>query len=69
MYIDKNNINDGIYFDLDNTLDTSMLNPTILIFGTLFFISAGLTSILTYEEANGKEYIEVLMNMIKTVVI
>lgn len=56
MYIDKNNINDGIYFDLDNTLDRSMLNPTIVIFVTLFLIAGGLTSILTYKEANGKEH-------------
>ena len=56
MYIDKNNINDGIYFDLDNTFDSSMLNPTINIFVTLFLIACGLTSILTYEEAKGKEH-------------
>lgn len=56
MYIDKNNINDGIYFDLDNTFDSSMLNPTINIFVTLFLIACGLTSILTYEEAKGREH-------------
>lgn len=56
MYIDKNNINDGIYFDLDNTIDTSVLNPVLIIFSTLFFILAGLTCILTFEEANGREH-------------
>lgn len=56
MYIDKNNINDGIYFDLDNTIDKSVLNPVLIIFSTLFFISAGLTCILTFEKANGREH-------------
>lgn len=56
MYIDKNNINDGIYFDLDNTIDKSVLNPVLIIFSTLFFISAGLTCILTFKKANGREH-------------
>lgn len=56
MYIDKNNINDGIYFDLDNTIDKSVLNPVLIIFSTLFFISAGLTCILTFEKENGREH-------------
>lgn len=54
MYIDQNNINDGIYFDLANTIDKSVLNPVLIIFSTLFFILAGLTCILTFEEANGR---------------
>lgn len=56
MYIDKNNANDGIYFDLNNTIDRSMLNPILNIFVTLFLISGGLSCILTYEEENGKEH-------------
>lgn len=56
LYIDKTNITDEIYFDLDNTFDRSILNPVLLIFVILFFISSGLTSILTYEEINGKKY-------------
>lgn len=56
MYIDKNNINEGIYFDLNNTIDKSVLNPALTIFTTLFFISAGLTCILTFEEANGRKH-------------
>lgn len=56
MYIDKNNVNDGICFDLNDTIDRSMLNPIINIFVTLFLISGGLTCILTYEEENRKEH-------------
>ena len=57
MYIDKNNVNDGIYIELDHTSSgISLLNPVLYIFVTLFFISAGLTSILTYEEENGREH-------------
>ena len=56
LYIDKTNITDGIYFDLDNSFDRGILNPISLIFVILFFISSGLTSILTYEEINGKKY-------------
>ena len=56
LYIDKTNITDGIYFDLNNSFDQSILNPILLIFVILFFISSGLTSILTYEEINGKKY-------------
>lgn len=56
MYIDKTNINDGIYFDLDDTDDRNMLNPIASIFVALFFITGGLFCILKYEEVNGKEH-------------
>lgn len=50
MYIDKNNIHDGIYFDSDNTNDQSMLNPTMSLYVTLFLVAFGLYFILTYKE-------------------
>lgn len=50
MYIDKNNINDGIYFDLNNSFDQGMLYPAIIIFISLFLVAMGLFAIITNME-------------------
>lgn len=55
MYINLENINEGIYFDLDNTVDQSMLNPTISIFVSLFLVAMGLYFVLTGKETKENE--------------
>lgn len=55
MYINKDNINEGIYFDLDNTTDQSMLDPTLSISASLFLVVMGLYFILTCKETKENE--------------
>ena len=51
MYINQNNINEGIYFDLNNTNDQNMLNPIFDIFTVFFLIAIGMCFILKDREA------------------
>ncbi len=57
IYINKDNISDGIYFDLNNTIDQSMLNPTVSIFVILFLIIAGLLFIQINKKEKEKKVI------------
>ena len=50
MYIDKNNINEGIYLDLNNSKDQNILNPTFGIFISFLIVVLGLYLILTAKE-------------------
>lgn len=50
MYINKENINEGIYFDIDNTSDQNILNPTMTVVVSLFLISVGSYFVLTAKE-------------------
>ncbi len=49
MYINKENINEGIYFDLDNTIEQSMINPAYLLI-PLFICAMGLYFVISYKE-------------------
>ena len=56
MYINKDNINEGVYFDLDNKLDISILNPIIGILIPFFLVVMGAFFILTNKEAKENKY-------------
>lgn len=48
MYCDKNNMDECIYFDTDNSMDQSMQNPIMGIFSSLFLVSFAI--FLLYEK-------------------
>lgn len=56
MFINKENINEGIYFDLNNAVDQSILNPMISILIPMFMIAMGLYFVLTSKEAKQNKY-------------
>lgn len=51
LYIDNNNIGDGIYFNPDNTTDQSIQKPILTVISTLFLVAVGLYFIITSKEA------------------
>lgn len=50
MYVDKNNINEGIYFDLDNSIYEGLINPFSTIVPHFILLSVGLMFILMHKE-------------------
>ena len=50
MYIDKTNKNIGLYLNMDNTGDQSMINPIGQIITGMITLSVGLYFMLTYKE-------------------
>jgi len=55
VYCEKSNPSNCIYFNMDNTIDQSTLNPIISLFISLFLIAMGLYFVLTKKYADQKK--------------
>lgn len=56
VYTNNNNLNEGIYFDMNNSIDQSILKPTFYLLIPLFLIGIGLFIILNQKEKKENKY-------------